>query len=948
MNLGKSIFVVSVLVPVLLVLALFTFLSGSILGAFMAYSSRLPEIPELDRYQPKTVSTIYADDGSVIGVFCTERRYVVQLPQIPPHVVNAFVAAEDSRFYHHRGVDFVGLARAAYRNMATGKIQQGASTITQQVTRLLLLSRDRKISRKIKEIILAMRLEKIWGKQKILYVYLNEIYLGDGCYGVEAAARNYFGKHVEQLTLGEAAILAGIVPNPRRYNPFRNKALSLKKKAFVLRNMLECAFITKQEQQMALREKTVFRTKEARPFDIVPDFTEAVRRYVVERYGEARLYNDGLKVFTTCRIEDQRKARKALQKGLREVKTRQRHLAVLHTLTRAKFPDFLKHRKLLSLRPEQRYQGLLTRVDRSTNGTRLHVALTNQVKGTIELKKRTPDYKVGEVLALRFKGFHGKRPFFELDDDPLLQGALICIENRTGYIRTLVGGASQHHFGFNRGIQAKRQPGSAFKPIVYAAALENFGYTPATVIVDEPVVIELEKTDEEWSPSNAEGNNLGPISLRRALELSRNICAVKVMMDVGIGPVVDMAKRMGVTSRLRRNLSLCLGTSEMSLLELTSAYTVFPNRGRFLKPVLVKRIEDRYGNLLEDNTKIVRLADSQMPLPTSRQAQERSKEQVLAWWRLMMKKKAQEECPSPNDPAPVWPRERPNLQGASIAMAKEHTTREISGTCPPAPPREERPAMSPQTAYIMTSLLQGVVRAGTGAMLRKYVKRWDLCGKTGTTNHAVDAWFVGFNQRLTTGVWVGFDDGRTLGKKETGARAALPVWGYFMKEKLNNTKQKKYAVPKGIIRKTMFTITGGTEKGTIITKVTEPVYSPLSDQTLFSSPLDPPETLYAKLTPPIGPAPAGQNVQGFPVQAVYPPGNRLGPDRPSYPVAVPSRGISPPPREGLPSAQSKDVPQPVPRVPSNWKPLLHPPARGRTGVPEASQTRTPKAPLQRQ
>jgi penicillin-binding protein 1A len=609
---GKSLFNIFFLIPLMLLVQIPVFLAGVSIGTYLVYSQNLGEIPSLVSYEPKTVSTFYADDGTVIGVFYKQKRLVVDLQQIPPHVINAFLAAEDARFFEHPGVDWLGLARATIRNLKAGRIVQGGSTITMQVTRNFLLTHERKISRKIKEIILALRLEKMWGKQKILYVYLNEIYLGEGAYGVEAAAREYFDKPVEHLTIAQAALIAGLVASPSRFNPFKSEKLARQRQLTVLSRMLKNGFITEEQYQKALAEPLNFKKEPEKPFDLAPDFTEAVRRYIVSKYGEEKLYNEGLKVFTTCRIDFQRKALEDLEKGVAEIKARQKYLAVLRTVHRDEIPELLQKRRTPELTEGKIYQGIVVKVIRGKRETELHVALNKRMIGLVRLMDKAGAYKVGQVLALRFEKFMNKVPFFILDDNPKLQGALVCIENRTGYVRALVGGVSGEHFQFNRATQARRQPGSAFKPIIYSVALEEGSYSPATIIIDEAIKVDMrggetDDSDEEfwesksakeegllWEPRNAGGNFLGPLSFRRALELSRNICTIKILMDMGVDSVISTAKKMGITSPLGRNLSLSLGTSEVSLFELTSAYTVFPNSGVHVTPILVKRIEDRF------------------------------------------------------------------------------------------------------------------------------------------------------------------------------------------------------------------------------------------------------------------------------------------------------------------------------------------------------------------
>ncbi|MEI8182522.1 MAG: PBP1A family penicillin-binding protein [Desulfomonile sp.] len=833
-GLGRGLFKIFFLGPLAILWALPFFVAGAALGTYIVFSRDLPEIPGLASYQPRTVSTFFSDDGTVIGIFYKQKRFVVDLGQMPHHVVDAFLAAEDARFYEHNGVDWTGIARAMFRNVRAGRIVQGGSTITMQVTRSFLLTRERSFSRKIKEIILAQRLEKVWGKEKVLYVYLNEIYLGEGNYGVEAAARGYFDKPVEHLTLAEGALIAGLVASPARFNPFKSEELARQKQLTVLGRMFRGGFITENQYNQAKDQELVIRREPPRPFDLVPDFAEAVRRYVIRNYGEEKLYNEGLKVFTTCRIDYQKKAQDALEKGLAEIRARQKHLAILRTVPPAEIPDLLERRSTPNLTQERIYQGVVVKVvPRKHKETELYVALSKKMKGLVRLRDSSASvYKVGQVLALRFENFVDETPLFTLDDNPQLQGALVCIENRTGYVRSLVGGVSGDNFKFNRALQAKRQPGSAFKPVIYSVALEEKSYSPATIIVDEPIIVDLERADEEWEPKNAGGNFLGPLSFRRALELSRNICTIKILIDVGLDPVIKMAGSMGISTPLGRNLSLSLGTSEMSLFELTAAYTVFPNSGLYVEPVLVKRIEDRHGNVLEDNSEIPMLEASEIPHPRPREEYSEQLSQTSGRGR------------GSDD------EEEPSIQELKDTVAQKERMRQAdstgndrSGIPTTSPPSRVRAAMSPQTAYIMTSLLQGGVREGTGSRMSQYLKRRDLAGKTGTTNNSEDTWFIGFNPDFTAGVWVGFDEKRPVGRREEGGRAALPIWGFFMKGILDNRPQRDFPVPPDITFKDMLTFTGNLADGFVPKVAREPIYTPFSGLTLVLNPQDTPETL---------------------------------------------------------------------------------------------------------
>ena len=631
----------------------------------------------------------------------------------------------------------------------------------------------------------------------------------------------------------------------------------------------------------------------ASPLDLAPDFTEAVRRYIVKKYGEEKLYNEGLNVFTTLKLDFQRKAVEAMEKGLAELRARQKNLAIVRTLPVDEIQTLLQARKTPNLTQGNVYQGVVLTAARKKDATELRVALSTKLRGLVRLAHAaSAPYKPGQVLALRFDKFVGETPFFELDDHPQLQGALVSIEHKTGYVRALVGGASGEHFQFNRATQAKRQPGSAFKPFIYATAIEKKSYSPGTIIVDEAIQVEFDG-EEEWEPRNASGNFLGPVSLRRALELSRNICTIKILMDVNFEAVIHTARKMGIKSPLGRNLSLSLGTSELTLFELTSAYTAFPNSGVHVEPVLVKRLEDRFGNVLEDNTKLPLLDADQIPHPAPR---EEFKGEIMASGLDPNLSYAEEE--------PEAGEEEGDGQTQENNPSPRQDNKAVAGGGNEAVHSRVRAAISPQTAYIMTSLLQGGVQHGTGARMSHYLKRKDIAGKTGTTNNAEDAWFIGFSQDFTTGVWVGFDEKRPLGEKEEGGRAALPVWGYFMRAILLNRPEREFPVPPQITFKEMVTFTGGPQQGYTPKMVSEPVYTPFVGRTLILSPLDNPENLrsytgvpleqpqdrqpyqqaYPWQTPP--PPQVSQPRQPIPVVPVHPmDGRNLFPETPRQPPA---------------------------------------------------------------
>ena len=706
-------------------------------GAYGFYrvTRNLPQIGSLQDYEPPIVTTVYAADNTPIAEFYVERRIVVPLERIPQKLIEAFVSAEDSRFFEHEGIDFLGILRALWKNIKAGGIVQGGSTITQQVTKSLLLSPERSFSRKLKEAILAYRIEKHLSKQEILFLYLNQIYLGHGAYGVQAAAQNYFGKNVEELNLAECATLAGLPQAPSRYSPYSHPERAKERQVYVLNRMVADGYITTNEAAEALAYE--LKVKEREDWDIgsVPYFSEHIRRYLEEKYGEETLYREGLKVYTTIDVAFQKTAQKALEKGLYELDKRQGYRGPLKHLAPEEIETFFKD---LQESGEERklekgavVKGVVVAVSKQekTVSVRLDgslgtLPLANMewarkpdpeiAYGTVKVTDPTKVLKVGDVILVRLLEEDSKTKgwILTLEQEPEVQGALLCMENSTGYVKAMVGGLDFNKSQFNRAIQSRRQPGSAFKPFTYAAALDK-GYTPATIIIDSPIIYTDAEMDFKWKPKNYKEKFYGPTLLRSALIFSRNVVTIKILRDIGIDYVIDYARRFGITSPLSRDLSLALGSSGVSLLELTNAYSVFADLGELVSPIFITKVVDRHGNILEEHTI--------------------QKERVL----------------------------------------------------------------EKDTAYIMTHLLQEVVKYGTGWRARA-LKR-PAAGKTGTTNKLQDAWFIGFTPEYVSGVWVGFDDDRTLGKYETGSRAASPIWVDFTTAILKDKPVNVFTVPENVV-----------------------------------------------------------------------------------------------------------------------------------------------------
>ncbi len=704
-------------------------------GLYYYLSQDLPKINTLNDYRPATVTSVFSDDGRKIGEFYEERRIVIPLSEMPDNLKNAFIAAEDSRFREHPGIDIISIIRASLKNFKAGTIVQGGSTITQQVTKSFLLTPERTYERKIKEAILAYRIEKKFSKDEILFLYLNQIYLGHGAYGVEAASENYFGKHAKDLNLAECSILAGLPQAPSRYSPFRFPDRAKQRQVYVLNRMKEDGLITNLEATKAIDLKLDIKPRKNWFIERVPCYTEHVRRYVEKNYGKDALYKQGLKIHTAVNIELQKIGRAAVNKGLNELDRRTGYRGALKNITTLEVENFCSGisekigNKLLE--KANTYEGVVLDIDDEKGITHIRVG---DFYGIIKLETmawaRKPDpeiayyetrvkkpseaFKTGDVILVRLlnDSVENQTLEFTLEQEPIVQSALLSIEAETGHVKAMIGGRDYRNSQFNRAYQSRRQPGSAFKPIIYAAALDK-GYTAASMIIDSPVVYEDTERDFIWKPRNYKETFFGPTLFREALVKSRNIITIKILQDIGIGYVTDYARKLGITSDISQDLSIALGSSGLSLLELVNAYSVFSNLGYLIEPVFITKIYDREGNLLETS-------------------------------KLIRKK-----------------------------------------------------VIDMSTAYIMTNIMESVIQEGTGWRI-KALKR-PAAGKTGTTNNLFDAWFLGYTPRYTTGVWVGLDQEAPMGKGETGSRAASPIWLDFMQHALAGKPARAFNVPEGIV-----------------------------------------------------------------------------------------------------------------------------------------------------
>jgi penicillin-binding protein 1A len=704
-------------------------------GSYFYFTKDLPKIASLKDYHPPIITTVYTDDERKIAEFFKERRIIVPLSKMPAMLVKAFVASEDARFYEHPGVDFFSIARAFLKNIEAGAIIQGGSTITQQVARSFFLSPEKSYTRKLKEAILAYRIDKALSKDEILFLYLNQIYLGHGAYGVEAAAENYFGKSVVDLNLAECAMLAGLPQAPSRDSPFLHPKRAKQRQVYVLNRMITEGYISNVEATEAIDTSLDIKPRRNWYIEEAPYYTEYVRKYLEDQYGRDVLYNEGLTVHTALNIEMQKVGQEALNHGLLDLDKRQGYRGPLKHLMPEQFEPFSQEiQATLENQPLEHgrvVQGLVIALSDSREEVAVRIG---SEQGNIRLEDmkwaRKPDPEVahynvrvdkvsdvlgvGDVVQVRVNGQQGDsgRWDLSLEQTPVVEGALLCMEAETGYVKAMIGGRDFKDSQFNRAIQSRRQPGSAFKPIIYAAALDK-GYTPATIIIDSPIVFEDIEEDFVWKPRNYEEKFHGPTIFRDALAYSRNVVTIKIFKDIGIDYVIEYARALGIESPLTRDLSLALGSSGVSLLEIVRAYGIFANQGYRVKPCFITKVIDRYGNVLEEKQ-----------------------------------------------------------------------------------PESEK-VIDKSTAYIITNLLQGVVQHGTGWRVKALNR--PVAGKTGTTNDLHDAWFIGYTPHYVTGVWVGFDEGRPLGIDETGSRAASPIWLEFMQTILKDKPVRVFEVPDGVV-----------------------------------------------------------------------------------------------------------------------------------------------------
>jgi penicillin-binding protein 1A len=700
LNLGRTIFTL---------LALAATAAGALCGLLLVFAIDLPQIDDLTRYRPSTITQLYDAQGREIGSFALHRRVIAGYDDYPQVLREAIFSIEDKEFEQHAGVDFWRIFGAAYRDITRGRMQQGASTLTMQLSRNLFLSPDRSWKRKVQEAVLALQIERRFTKQQIFTLYANEIFLGHGVYGFEAGAQFYFGKHARELTLPEAALLAGLPKGPSSYSPLNFPERALRRRNLVIDNLLEDGKIT-ADQAIKAKATALKLNIQSGSQTLAPYYVEEIRQYLERKYGSAQVHEAGLRVYTTLNFELQRAANLAVLDGLAAYERRHGWKGAVRNVLSGKSaaeasneldeydhpdwdapiaPGFYLHALVISSSTAGaelkigRYRATLSPADIKWTGH----------SSPIELLKRGDllYVKVLEVHPARTASEHDKL-IVSLEQESGVQGALLAIDNATGDILAMVGGRDFRQSKFDRATQALRQVGSSFKPYVYTAAIDQ-GATPDDVVLDAPTTFLTQSG--AYTPHNFDGRFEGRITLRRALAQSRNIPALKEAQAIGIRSVIDYAHRFGITSNLPPYLPVALGAAEVTLLEQTSAYSTFPNDGIRITPRFLRKVTDRDGHVLEEN------------------------------------------IPAAHD------------------------------------------VISARTARVMVSMLREVVQHGTGA--RAAELGVPLAGKTGTTNDFTDAWFIGFSPSITCGVWIGFDEKKTLGDKETGAAAALPMWIDFMR-----------------------------------------------------------------------------------------------------------------------------------------------------------------------
>jgi penicillin-binding protein 1A len=720
----------------------------TILIILWTFSNSIPDYRFLKNYKPPVSSKMYSGNGELVADFSKEKRIFVPYEVIPKNVINSFLSAEDKNFFIHPGVDAKGVMRAIInniQNIISSKRLEGASTITQQVAKNFLLTNEVSIKRKIKEAILALRIERALSKERILELYLNQIYLGSGAYGVAAASLEYFDKSIKELDYNEAALLAALPKAPSKYNPYKNKDLAKFRRNLVLKNLYENNFIS-QTEYLEFKDQALELKKLKKVFSENSQYyVEEVRKNIIDKLTYDKVYNQGFNINTPINLELQKIATQSLRNGLIAYDRRKGWRGAIKNIKYSK-DWYKKVEKKYKLEKSVDWQIVIVKKITQFNST---IETKNNLQGVIDYKdiswtkKDFKDlFKIGDVIYVK----KIKTNSYALQQLPKINGGIVVMDPFTGRVIALSGGFSFKNSEFNRTSQALRQPGSAFKPFVYALALEN-NYTPSTLVLDAPLVLDQGVDLKKWKPENYGKKFYGPSTLRTGLEKSRNLMTVRIAQNLGVDKIVDFTKKMNIYEKPEELLSISLGSAETTLLKLTSAYCSFVNGGKLIKPIIIDRIQDSEGNTIINN--------------------------------------GNRKCAN-CDKISFTGKEFPKIED------------------------DYEQVLSPQTAYQLTSILQGAVERGTGKKLKKL--GLNLAGKTGTTNDNTDAWFIGFTSNLVIGVYVGMDNPKPLGKFETGSKAALPIFEQFVKKSVKKSEARPFKVPDKIILMVVDSDTGNKAK----------------------------------------------------------------------------------------------------------------------------------------
>tara|TARA_Y100000591_G_scaffold248750_1_gene219921 strand:- start:477 stop:2810 length:2334 start_codon:yes stop_codon:yes gene_type:complete len=696
------------------------------------FSNKLPDYKFLKNYKAPVSSKVYSGEGELVNDFSSEKRIFVPYSSIPEKIINSFLSAEDKNFFVHPGVDAKGVLRATKNNISnfiTSKRLEGASTITQQVAKNFLLSNEVSISRKIKEAILAFRIERALSKQRILELYLNQIYLGSGSYGIAAASLRYFDKSITDLDYVEASLLAALPKAPSKYNPFKNKKLAKFRRNLVLKNLFENNFITEAQYNSYIKEPIKLKKRKKIYLEDSRYYVEDIRKDVIRKFGFDKVYKEGLNIKTPLNLNIQSKSTQALRKGLINYDRRKgwRGPIINKKYSKNWYENLEKFKLEKSINWE-------LAIVKKINGQQIHIETKNNNKGLISnkdilwTKKSNKKLKSGDIVYVK----KNKLNVFELKQIPEVNGSIVVMDPYTGRVLAMSGGFSFLQSEFNRASQALRQPGSAFKPFIYALALEN-NYQPSSLVLDAPLVLEQGEDLKLWKPENYGKKFYGLSTMRTGLEKSRNLMTVRIAQDLGLKKIIDFSKRLGIYENPNELLSISLGSAETTLLKLTSAYSSFINGGKLVKPILIDRIQDSEGQTILNN-----------------------------------ENRKCDKC------------EKISYLSNKYPKIKD----------------EFEQIFSPETAYQITSMLEGAVQRGTGKGLRDL--NLDIAGKTGTTNKNTDTWFIGYTSKLIIGVYVGHDTPKSLGKKETGARTAMPIFKEFIKKSVKKEDARPFKVADNI------------------------------------------------------------------------------------------------------------------------------------------------------